>query len=321
MTIDEGGVPKAGLSHYVSAVLEGIARKKAEAQGVKDTVAQTRFDQFVQKTEPARSYLLQLAIPIEEMLTRFRAREVLSDAHVMLLNQQEVDNRSFFTRGLGRFFEDFENYEVSELRPPIYQQIVSPSQPLTPFQLEGVSVDLELLTDPNNFKGGISSLEGYGLNLGYEGKVTMQAPDRRRVWVKASSSRISWSVGGGDVWSSQPAHWSWDVFPGDAKLKVTRSLSIDAVRSTNGQGYDLLYSHQLKRIDLRDEERQYPSQDAQKYLTPKRRIYAGDPPETLMEIIGNDIVKEISGENSDLLYKFLTAKVSRTVGGDTISPF
>lgn len=321
MTIDEGGVPRAGLSDYVSGVFAERAQQKAEAQRVNDAVLQARLDQFVQKTQPIRSYLLQLATPIEEILARFRTREVLGDARVMLLNQQGADNRSFFTRGLGRFFSDFKNYEVSELRPPIYQQIVSPSQPTTSFQLESASVDLEFLTDPNNFRRVISSLEGYGLNLGYKGQVVMQAPDRRRVWVEASSSHISWSVGGGDIWSSQPAHWSWDVFPGDVKLEITRSLSVIAVRSMDSQGYDLIYGDRLERTDLRAEEHKYPSQDAQKYLTPQRRIYAGDPPETLMEIIGNDIVKEVSGENSDLIYKFLTAKVSKTIGGDTISPF
>lgn len=308
MTIDEGGLPSGGLSNYISGVFTERAQQEAEASRLKDATTQARLEQFIQVTSPLRTHLLQLAAPIEELLARFRVRELLEEACGMLDSQLA--------------------YKVIELKPNIYKQVVSNPQPIESVPLGNKTIKLDVITEPDNFIRLISQLEGYGLALSYVNRKTVSAREERRIWVEAKSSHLGWSVGGGDQWSTTPAHWSWDYFLGYAPVEVRKFLSVEAVEIESGHGYDLIYSHQLQRKDLRTlldpnpehhkawvrgetDNKPYVQkdddpQDRHKYLTPLQRIHAGDPVGVLQKFLGDDIIKELNGEYLDILRQFET---------------
>lgn len=320
MIVDEGGTSKGDLSAYVSGELS----KRAQSN-------ENPLDIFKDKTALLREYLLQLADPLDKMLTHFNVRELLEEACKLYLAKAQEEggdvllypNRLsehglseairegviFYPYGHMPKFE-FAEYEICETRPLIYQQVVSDPQPSESFQVDNGAVDLDTLSAPDNFRRLIPRLKGYGFAL--------QTAWRSIIYRTASNlyeepgyfSFNTWPGGGGSAQLS-PSRLRMMVHGGNIHVRIIKSLCVeaDAVESA----HDLVYTHQLQRDDLRFEDPSpgslidpIPRQDKRGLLCAPQRIHSTDPIETLCKILGDDIVKEFDGKYKETIRMFST---------------
>lgn len=295
MTIDEGGVPKGGLSDYVSGKLRDIAEQKAEAERPAREVKDKDLDIFIQRTASLRKYLVEQVGEIDELLEHFRIRELLEEAKNNISKLDVVKN----------------GYEkepiIRQEFPSFYTQIVNPATPIESFKLqdeEGMitQVSLDQLVDPINFLRIIPRLDGYGLALERTVRTSITVPVSVTVPAEGTyhhdnASGSSYYTGGG--YSTYRDHMPINV-------EATRTMAVESVRSKlSGSKYDLFYSYHLNRRDLTSYPRRYRGKKAifvedtprhlDTYLTPKTRILANQPQETLIQMIGDQVVKELLG--------------------------
>lgn len=313
----EGGIPEKGpISLYIDGVLQELNQQKVTEANVADLASRQKLDQFIQKTTPLREYLLGLAEPIKAMFSRYQVRNSLEEA-CDIFNAKAEDPE--FAKLIFPFNNvPYSGYSVAEVVPPIYQQIVLNPQPSRAFQVGDVRVDLDTILQPENFMRFYPNLAGWCWTLSMSMEWSLYAERRRKVWVPAKSSHSGWSVGGGDRWSHQPAHWSFENFRGDVPAKVTKAISVEAV-PTGEQDYKMVYSHQLWRVDLSmGEESSVVSQDWQKDLTQRREIPLSSTVGVLHKMIGDDIVRELRGDYLDWLHAFLRGEIRRSYGGSTL---
>ncbi len=315
MHIDEGGLPTGGLSNDVSRVFAERARQEAEVIRLKDIATQVQLEQFIQVTSPLRNHLLQLVAPIDELLSRFKVRELLEEAQNIFnfYEPKDLGPGEYTSPGYvkDRWYPTRrKDYLIKVLAPPIYQQVVSDPQLTEFFQLERGTVDLNIMVDPNSFRKMIPQLEGYGLALSSGQETHVRTTVKRQVWEPA------WVESGYSgpehyTYTRSPAHWGWDYFPAFALARVIKSMQVEAVRTESGApGYDLLYSHQIRREDLSIQEDDH-SLDQHVYLTPPIKVSSNDSVEVLKRLICDDIVRELDGEHEELFYKFVNWGITR----------
>lgn len=174
MTRKEGGLPEGGLglSNYVSRALDDIARQKAEAERQRIEAKDREMEAFLQRTALLRVHLMELAKPLDELLARFRVRELF----------EEVQSLSG-GRGI-----------IKELRPPIYRDIVLQPNPAIRcvsllkqhYDLHDIDphdhINFDLLLDRESIHGLIPALVGDtgpdhdGRQHGFSSTVDPKAP-------------------------------------------------------------------------------------------------------------------------------------------------
>lgn len=286
MQLKEGESPRS-LSDYVSGVFADRAQQEAEASWLKDLSTQAHLKQFIQETTPLREYLSQLAAPMDDLLGRFRVRELFDEIC------------STFWPGS----------RLVTLEPPIYRSIVTDRDPATQqFWLKSQLFNLDQLKDPDYFKELIPKLEGYGLAVRLDSWTTVPAVTREKYWSKASGgsrqylSGTDWTT---STWSV-PAGWSERNVERGASVVVSQMMEVEIVDTAHSKtsGYDLVYSYQLQRTDLRDIK--LVPLDKRTYLTQPTRVNGSEPLEVLKRLIGDDIISYLNGEHEELVKRFKT---------------
>lgn len=312
MIIDEGGAPKGNLSDYVSGVFTERTQKETELQKLKDAEVQARLDQFVQKTTLLRNHLLQLAAPIDDLISRFRVGDLLEEARDILdsYTPKVPEEHTYIDPGNGCRTLWYPirrmGYLVNKAVPMIYDQVVLDPREMKVTCLENDVVNLETVIDPVDFTTRIPRLWRYGLALSFLKNVNMVTTKKRHA--RIPSSGTFGPMGGPEGYGYieiTPAHWGWEYPHTLAKARVIKEILVEAVKGeSETSGYDLMYSHYINRDDLRIEQSDR-SLNKQVYLTAPVRIRSSDSGEVLKELIGKDLVRELNGEHEFLFYKLV----------------
>lgn len=316
MTIDEGGLSKSGsLANYVSGVFTERALQQVKAQQLKDAEAKAQIDQFIQLTAPLRTHFLKLAEPIEELLADFKVRELLEEGGVIINTERDKKFRQKYKVRPDEVLTGYFDYKIVELRPRIYEQVVSNPQPRKSFELEdGSVVAAEVLSEQENLARLIPKLTWYGLALRWENadRLTVPAKVMSHEWVEGSSRHLFWSVGAGDVYETTPGHFALRETIENAPIRVTRSFLVLGEREGADPECHLSYSHLLRRFDLRTgEQKRYNPQDSHKYLTSPQMIRRSDSLDVLKMLIGDDVVNEIGGKHEHDWWLFRSGTVPK----------
>lgn len=292
MTIDEGGIPTGGLSDYIKR------RLGEEASEAGTTKKATTMEQFLQKTELLRAYLKDQAGLIDELLDRFRTRQLLEEL------KEEYWN----------------NAVILPLIPSFYKQIVKPYMPRGSFDLvdrdgKTIQVSLDQLVNPSDFLRIIPRLEGYGLILVRANGYYIDVNEAVRC-VSAGSYHYDARPGSGSY--TDPGYTWIEYRPRKILVNSTRTMAIESVKSElsgsflsgrpnlSGLEYDLMYSYHLSRHDgsprFQYEEpyldpQVMPRHSLEEYLTPKIRISHNQPNNTLEVLIADQVLKELAGQD------------------------
>lgn len=309
MQIDEGGVQTgSSLSDYISVGLDKVATQKAEQERQLIERRTRQMDVWFQGTIPLRAHLLELAKPLDELLTRLRVKELLEEAQTqflqggMLRKLEPQIYRSIVSQPDDPDFYRKFNLPESQARPNDHHR---GNQPL---YHRGVLIPLYSLLnpelDPDNFAranrdhmlSGVRMLvdswdvrpdpneEGYGwaLELGEKPIISVY---RQRQRSGRHETRRWLGPGGGDMWTVTGEGTSyWEKTDSKIRVYETRTMVVEGIKLVTGQHpYDLAYSY----IGM------YRHPDSGKmesrYLTPPK-IFSSL--ETLKQLIANDIVRE-----------------------------
>lgn len=319
MTVHEGGVPKDDLSKYVERVFAQRAEREADFKGLKDAEDEERLKLYIQKTTPLRTHLLQLATPIELLLEKFNVRGLLEEARGIL---SEYTPKAFDPN----YYVSPEGYKtgwwpvarrnlvVEKILPPVYQKVVIDPQIIESISIGEEVIDLDALANPDNFGKVIPDLKGYGLALTSTRKDHINSMTEQSVWISGSGGGYSgYYVGGERVWrSGTRGYWGKDYSPASVPIMVTKTMLVEAIKSEPGkEEYDLLYSHRIRREDLRTKKDGHPL-DRVIELTPPIRISSLETAETLRKLIGDDVIKELDGDYEKVFYQLVNWGIRRS---------
>lgn len=295
-----------GLSAYVSKRLNDISIQKVEAEAQAFAAKDRGMKLFLQRTAFLRRYLLELADPMDELLSRFRVRELLEEAQ-------------------SKFCPDG---SIKRLEPPIYRAVVSQPDPQETLSVlfdfskktshalfnfpqygpsgepnfERINGDLNRLLEADNFQEiqlardmksedyKYHPWRGYGLAL--ERKFRIRAP--KVEWGITSHGSSTWhGPGAGDI--TTPSRYGWVETRGTVDAVESRSITIEVIKSeSTAYPYDLSYTYYVDQYDPFPErkigDRRVKARESREYLTPPVRIYASQSPEVLIQRIGDDVI-------------------------------
>lgn len=294
----EGG-PLGSLSDYVSERIADIAAQKAEEQRQAAEAEDRMREARIQRTVPLRAHLLELVKPLDELLARFRVKELLEEAQTQFL----------------------QGGVIRKLEPRIYQSIVSqPDVSITNFELsrtypsrdlwneslstQGMSrIYLTSLLGLNNL---IPDLAEYRMHMldGWWGRIPSRMYDRYGLALELSEKRER-EVNGRVLRSGTTRSYrnstpgrcgGWEVSyhedfwteTDNHKYRVyeTRAMVVGALRTELLEcPYDLVYNF-MGEYDHPDSK-----EIVTQYLTPPRIV---NSQEALKQMIANDIVKELT---------------------------
>lgn len=270
----ENQEPDGGLSVYVSKRLNDISRQNVEAEAQARTTKDREMELFLQRTALLREYLLELAAPMDELLSCFRVRELLEEA------------RSRYSR----------NGAIKTVVPDIYRRIVIEPDPSVNFfhdiynATNSQPLTLSDLLNSGNFRNIVPSLIGYDdyetktqprhafgqYGLVLEREVLMRGEKTR---LMPEPGRYRWFPGGGGGVLEGGRNWvatptgEWENYYG------IESILVEVVKAEESTPIYALQYSRSRSSDL---------------VARPRRIHAYQSPEVLKQIIGDGIVKTIS---------------------------
>ena len=278
----EGQNTVGSLSDYVSGRLNDIAAQKANAEAQARTTKDKEMELFLQRTALLRAYLLELAAPMDELLSHFRVRELLEEV------------RSNHSR----------NGTIKTVVPYVYEEIVTQPDPSLNFFYDiynatnSQPLTLNDLLSSGDFRSIVPSLIGYAdyrtktqprhafgsYGLVLEREVQMRREITRSV--PGSAGEYRWlGPGAGDVFFGRdgmgPGMYVGMVAKGTGKWENftgIESMFVEVVKTDESKlTYALEYSRR-RSGDL---------------VASPRRVHADQPPEILKQLIGDVIVKEV----------------------------
>lgn len=273
-SIGENQDPVGGLSTYVSERLNDISRLNVEAEAQARTAKDREMGLFLQGTALLQEYLLELAVPMDELLLHFRVRELLEEV------------RSRYSR----------NGIIKTVAPDIFRKIVTQPDPSVNFfhdiynATNSQPLTLSDLLSSGNFRSIVPSLIGYDdyetktqprhafgkYGLVLEREVLMQGEKTRLIH---RSPMYRWlGPGGGHVFEGEggliaEGTGEWETYYG------IESLFVEVVKAE-----ELKPTYALE----------YSRRRSGNLVARPRRIRVDQPLEVLKQLIGDDIIKTIS---------------------------
>lgn len=275
MIIDEGGLPTRGsLSDYISEINFQKADATRQAALVLEKEKNRLLRRHLRRIAPLRDYLLELAKPLDELLERFKVRELFDEAR-----------DGFWTSG-----------SIGRLEPNIYSIVSNPDPNMDQcvyFPTKLVEFDgnvhwkqedalVETLLDPADLRRRIPVLQGYGLELTQRYNATVAG------YKVESGGRSGWS--GPNYWTTSTHSLVRTGRMVNVKvIKRMRVESIQAVSVDSNDGCDLLYSSYFKHIG---NETEGWSPSGYGIYTEPIRILPSQSPDILKKLIGDQLVKQ-----------------------------
>lgn len=262
------------LSAYVSGRLDDIARQKAEAEAQALVAKDREMELFLQKTASLREYLLELAAPMEELLSRFRVRELLEKV------------RSNYSR----------NGKIRTVVPDIYKRIVTEPDPSTHHLYEiynatnSQNLTLSGLLSSGDFQSVIPSLIGYADILNQTqpmhafGKYGLVL--QREVPMRFEKTRLE----------TPRQTYRWLGPGGGSVIEGGREfVAVGTGKWENGYGVESLLVEVIKIDEFNPiYALQYSRMRSGDLVARPRRINGDQSPEVLKQLIGDNIVKTIN---------------------------